>query len=32
MQQVFIHQNLLKKVDLGSLKSEVYKLEKLPVG
>ena len=27
MQQVLIHQNLLKKVDLTSLKSEVDKLD-----
>ena len=27
MQQVLIHQNLLKKVDLASLKSEVDKLD-----
>ena len=37
MQQVLIHQNLLKKVDLTSLKSEVEKLdidklEKVPTG
>ena len=37
MQQVLIHKNLLKKVDLASLKSEVDKLdidklEKVPTG